>query len=108
MAGKNKTELINGYLSRIMNSSNKIGELQKVLDEIDTLVYSETQKPISDEYKNEIIKGIRDRLQPLVVEQRDFSEKIQKSGRVYNATDNSEIVDIINAVEARLKGKWKW
>ncbi len=57
-------ELAEQYAKRILNSSNKKEETQKVLNEINNLKYSGTNNIISNEDKLDILKEMQNKLNP--------------------------------------------
>ena len=96
MASMNRKQRAESYLKRIKGSSNKEQEYKKILDEINGLVWSESQKPLSKEERLAIVDEIENLFN---------QQTIQKSeGLVVNASDNSGVIDIIGALKRGVKG----
>lgn len=95
MTPMNKKQRAESYLKLIRDSSNKELEYKKILNEINGLVWAETQQPLSKEERLAIVEEI-DNL---------FQQEIQKSNvLVTNASDNSGVIDIIGALKRGVKG----
>lgn len=95
MASMNSTQRAASYLKRIIESSNKDLEFKRILDDINSLVWTESKRPLSKAEKLAIIEEI----------ERLFHEQpILENKRYYtNASDNSGAIDIIGALKRGVK-----
>lgn len=84
-------ELVQQFRIRIESTSNKKAELEKILQEIDRLTYSQTGEPISQEVKRQILEALR-------------VEVVQES-TVRFAQDNSEFLKLLDTTIKALGGK---
>lgn len=84
-------ELIQQYRYRIASTSNKKAELEKIIQEINRLTYSQTGNLISREDKIRILKALR-----IEVVQESFS---------HFAQDNTEFLELIDTTIKVLGGK---
>lgn len=84
-------ELVKEYQKRILGSLNKKAETAKIIQEIDKLIYTETNKPITDEDKKKILSGLQNEL---------LNESI-----LVHSQDNKEHLELINQAIKMLGGK---
>mgnify|MGYP005771553717 CR=1 FL=1 len=84
-------ELVQQYRNRIESTSNKKAELERILQEINHLTYSQTGEPISQETKREILEALR-------------VEVVQESS-IRFAQDNSEFLKLLDTTIKALGGK---
>lgn len=84
-------ELVKKYRTRLMAASNKKAELERIIQEINNLTYSETGKPISQETKRNILEKLRE-------------EAVCESTTQF-AQDNTEFLELLNATIQALGGK---
>ena len=93
LGGLNMTlnELVKEYQKRILGSLNKKAETAKIIQEIDKLIYTETNKPITDEDKRKILSGLQNEL---------LNESI-----LVHSQDNKEHLELINQAIKMLGGK---
>lgn len=104
----NRSERAKHYFERLSKSSNPKSELEKILREIDGLVWSSTNKPLDEAEKILIIEALEKLIKESsysVYESRSEPglEKIQKG--VTSASDNSDILDVISAIKRSKGGK---
>lgn len=98
----NSKEIANHYFERILKATNKKQELERINSEINQLIYSISKKPIDRSTKLEIL----DELEKLIKSSPSL-ESINKSYRQEsiqasnNASDNSDILDVISAMKKR-------
>lgn len=98
----NSKEIANHYFERIIKATNKKQELERINSEINQLIYSISKKPIDRSTKLEIL----DELEKLIKSSPSL-ESINKSYRQEsiqasnNASDNSDILDVISAMKKR-------
>ncbi len=91
MANKSKEEYIRIYKNRISSTLSKKNELSKIIQEINNLVYAETQKPISNADKIDILKALQQ--QALIECQHHYAQS------------DKEYLELISATIAQLGGK---
>lgn len=84
-------DLVLQYRNRIAAAKNKKQELEKILREIDGLVYTKSGKAISQEDKRRILEELR-------------KEAIYESV-ITHAQDNSEFLELLNTTIKALGGK---
>jgi hypothetical protein len=89
MASMNKSQRAAYYLQRIRTAKNPKEEVQKILAEIDTLVWTSTNTPLTKQEKQEIIEE----LELLII------STITKSKPITEASDNSGILDVIHLLK---------
>ncbi|PHM60511.1 hypothetical protein Xsto_03942 [Xenorhabdus stockiae] len=98
------------YTERLLNAVDKKKEAQKIYDEINTLYWVSNNNPLNKEEKLSLIRDIENliRQKKKVVREnfkksrRDGLESIEE-GRIANASDNSELIDLIAAMKGSLK-----
>jgi len=104
MASMNRTERAKYYFDRLLASANPRAELERIFREIDTLVYSSSNKPLDEAEKVRIIEEFERLIRQLpypISESR--SEHFRDSGP--SASDNSDILDVISAMKRSKGGK---
>ena len=84
-------DLVLQYRNRIVAAKNKKQELEKILREIDGLVYTKSGKTITQEDKRRILEELR-------------KEAIYESV-ITHAQDNSEFLELLNTTIKALGGK---
>lgn len=84
-------ELVKEYQKRILGSLNKKAETAKIIQEINKLTYTETNKPITDDDKRKILSGLQHEL---------LNESI-----LVHSQDNKEHLELINQANKMLGGK---
>jgi len=89
----NKQQRAAHYLARIRETRNSPDEVERILSELNSLVWTESQKPLTKQDKLAIIEEIRSQAFPLT-----------KSWEVIvEASDNSGILDVISALKKGAK-----
>lgn len=108
MASMNRTERAKYYFDRLLASTNPRAELERIFREIDTLVYSSSNKPLDEAEKVRIIEELERLIRQLpysISESRSEPgfEHFKDSGP--SASDNSDILDVISAMKRSKGGK---
>ena len=91
MASMNNKERARLYLQRLKQSSDKFAEAQSISDEINSLVWSSTQKKLTKQEKLQLIRELEN-LALHGGEQRDGMIIVE-------ASDNSDILEVIKALK---------
>lgn len=93
------------YFKRLLKASSPKAELERILSDINNLVFSSSQKPIDAANKVKILEE----LEKLIKRSRQSSFKnLTESGnfRAFQkraeASDNSDILDVISAMKKRV------
>lgn len=97
MASMNRQERAQSYYNRLLKSTNLQDEIKKIIDEINTLQWTETKKPLTKGEKLLIV----DELKALIESKPAFesmSESSEERGFEINASDNSGTLDIIDTI----------
>lgn len=84
-------EIIKKYHDKILMAKDKKTIVAEIIDEINGLVYSETNSPISDEDKKKILAGLQNEL---------LNESI-----LIHSQDNKEHLELISQAIQMLGGK---
>ncbi|WP_345888582.1 hypothetical protein [Shewanella algae] len=101
MASMTRNERAKHYLERLISARNTSAELDRILTEINGLIYSSSGKPLTQQDKLLIIEE----LERLV---RDSSYNINESISLEHhikstsASDNSDILDVISAMKKKV------
>jgi hypothetical protein len=90
-------ELAASYAKRILEATNKQQEGLKVLAEINDLVWTNTQKPLTKEEKQSIVDDIASLISPIIRKSEVFDRVITE------ASDNSGILDVISMMKRGAK-----
>ncbi|WP_354624509.1 hypothetical protein [Psychromonas sp. MME2] len=100
MASMTHQQRAQHYFERLLKAGNRKAELERILNDLNGLVFASTNKPLDKDTKNKIL----DELEKLVKSTPAF-EDIDES-RIYtnvqkstSASDNSEILDVISAMK---------
>lgn len=103
----NRNQRAQHYFERLISASNPKAELQRIFDDLNSLVYSSSQKPISKEEKlliikelEELIKGSTTRIDEHFGLGRESFEHLEKSAPT--ASDNSDVLDLISAMKRKV------
>ena len=72
-------EIIKKYHDKILMAKDKKTIVAEIVDEINGLVYSETNSPISDEDKKKILAGLQNELlnESLLIHSQDNKEHLE-------------------------------
>lgn len=72
-------EIIKKYHDKILMAKDKKTIVAEIIDEINGLVYSETNSPISDEDKKKILAGLQNELlnESLLIHSQDNKEHLE-------------------------------
>ena len=84
-------ELVQQYRNRIESTPNKKAELEKILQEIDRIIDSQTGDPISQEVKREILEALH--------------YEVVLESTVRFAQDNLEFLKLLDTTIKALGGK---
>lgn len=82
--------------NRDFRSSKTLQEAKKIKQEIDGLVYTQSNKPLTDDDKRKIIKEIDQEL--------GLQRNIQKSYSVVESASNDDLSDLADEIENVLSG----
>lgn len=85
-------ELVKKYKERILTSRDRKNETQKIIQEIDKLIYTESKQKISNEYKIRILNELRKEV------------AILEHSEIF-AQDNKDYLELINLAIKTLGGK---
>lgn len=77
--------------------SRTLQEAKKIRREIDLLVYSKSEKPLSESDKYKIIEGIDKEL--------GLPKKIERNFSIVESASNDDLADLADAIENMLGGK---
>ena len=98
-------EWIKKLSEELKHAKNKKAKIEELQQRIDKLIYSNTNQPVSNEYKLKIWQGIEKELRAV---QKSFSVIDSSYGReggiIHEATDNSEILKLMGEIEEKLRG----
>ena len=100
MASMNRQERALSYAKRLKEAFDIRAEARKILDEVDRLVWTESNNPLPIDEKIAIIKETR----------RIFSTGLlrEKLGdEIIKASDNSGVIDVIDDIENELNRRNK-
>ncbi|MEZ8193185.1 hypothetical protein [Vibrio sp. 1F279] len=98
MASMTRQERAKHYLKRLLNSRNKSLELEAILTELNGLVYTKTNEPLSRQEKLLILEE----LERLASNDDSILESVGTEHFKVNASDNSNILDVISAMKKRV------
>jgi len=96
MASMNKKERAEHYLRRLNSAKNKRAEAQQILEELNSLVWANSQQPLKKSDRLEIIEE----LEKAFYNRRKISNESLDST---TASDNSGIIDVISALKRGTK-----
>ena len=99
MASMTRKERAESYLKRILTATNREAESTKILEELNGLIYSSNNEPLSEQDKLLIIEVIEELHTNPLVEKSKSLEQIQ----IAEASDNSGVLDIIEALRRGVK-----
>ncbi len=91
----NNKERARNYLERLKNAKDVRAEAQKIANEIEGLVWSKDQKKLTKAEKFQILNE----LEQLAV----HGEKDSRGYVIVEASDNSGVLDVINALKNGIK-----
>lgn len=104
MASMSQKEIAQEYHERLTKATNPRAELGKIFAELDTLVFTISNKPIDRETKLKILEELEQlvKLTPSLKSLNEFRtyDSVQKSTQ---ASDNSDILEVISAMKKRVK-----
>jgi len=89
MASMNKSQRAAHYLERIRTAKNPMEEAQRILADLDTLVWTSTNTRLTRQEKLEIVEEFESLAFPT----------LRKSERITEASDNSGILDVIQLLK---------
>lgn len=105
MASMNNKERAIHYVERLKKATDKRKESKEIVNEINTLYWVSNNQPLSKEDKLSLIREIEELIkQKGRVSQEHYrkGEAIEE-GFVVNASDNSELIDLIAAMKGSVK-----
>lgn len=100
MAGMNRNERAISYAKRLKETYNLRDEARKILEEVDSLVWTQDNRAISTDEKIAILRETKK-----IFENRQLNETFGDD-RI-KSTDNSGVIDVINQIENEIKGRNK-
>lgn len=104
MTSMSQKERAQQYLERLAKATNPRAELSKIFADLDSLVFTISNKPIDRETKVKILEELEQlvKLTPSLESLNEFQtyDSLHKSTQ---ASDNSDILDVISAMKKRLK-----
>lgn len=90
------------YFERLLKSSNRKSELDKIQRELDSLVFSNSQKPLDSAAKRIILEELERLVKgSLTLENLNESRGYEWVKKSTTASDNSDILDVISAMKKR-------
>lgn len=98
-------ELSQEYFERLKKSNTPVLEFEKILEDINRLIYSSSKKSLSNEDKAKIISLLIEKLENYYSEYSSFSgpEKIFEQTEIVKAFSNDNYLDLIEYIKARTK-----
>ena len=93
-------ELVNKYVARLVTADRSEIEFEKILSEIDNLVYSVSNIGISVEDKADIVQRLIKKLEILFP---DRPKRIFEQEEIIKAFSNDEYLELIKYIKARTK-----
>jgi len=98
-------ELSQEYFERLKASSTPVLEFEKILKDINGLVYSQTKKSIANEDKAKLISHLIEKLESYYSKYSSFSgpEKIFEQQEIVKAFSNDNYLDLIKYIKERTK-----
>lgn len=109
MAEMNNKQRASLYAERLMKASNKQAEAENIVNEINQLYWVKNSNPLTKDEKLALIKDIEELIsKKSKVSQEHYKEKREgleslEEGFVVNASDNSDLIDLIVAMKGRVK-----
>ncbi|OLU32123.1 hypothetical protein BVH03_07870 [Pseudomonas sp. PA15(2017)] len=90
------------YFKRLLESKDRLAELKRIQLDLNSLVFTATQRPIDRNTKVEIL----DELEKLIrgvpgLEHLDESRSYEINKQGATASDNSDILDVISAMKKK-------
>jgi len=105
MATMNNQEKALQYFKRLLKASNPKAELEEILSDINGLIFSKSGKPIDSATKIKIIEELEKLVKKIPRPQTESLDGI----RTFNyskgspqASDNSDILDVISAMKKKV------
>ena len=95
MAGMSSRERALLYAKRLKESKNVNEEANKIFEEVNSLIWSKTEKPLQKEEKIKILEEVKS----IIAEER----KLQDGEIIVEAADNSALLDIIDLLKQKIK-----
>jgi hypothetical protein len=90
------------YLERILRSNNPKAELQKILSDLNSLVFTKTNKPLEAADKIRILEELEKLVRSTPALEKFEESKSWDYARNTQASDNSDILDVISAMKKRV------
>ncbi|MEZ8577978.1 hypothetical protein AB6C82_24515 [Vibrio splendidus] len=97
-----RAERAQHYFERLASASNPKVELQRIFDDLNGLVYSKSNDPISNAEKLRIIEELERLIKGSTtrIDERFGIEHFEKSAPT--ASDNSDVLDLISAMKRKV------
>jgi hypothetical protein len=104
MTSMSKKERAKQYHERLLKAPNPRAELEKIFADINNLVFAESNKPIDRETKIKILEELEQLVKPTPSLEKFIEFKSYDSvHKRTQASDNSDILDVITAMKGRAK-----
>lgn len=88
------------YFERLLKATDPKSELERIQRDLDNLVFSNTQQPIDSTTKRTILEEL-EKLVKSSPSFESFDESRSYVQKGTNASDNSDILDVISAMKKR-------
>ena len=99
MASMSMTERAQHFLRILLTERNKPAAIDKIVSELNSLVITGTNQPLSHQEKLNIL----DELNRLATQQKNIVlENFREKGYTTNASNNDDILDVISAMKKRI------
>lgn len=86
-----KEQLIKIYQEKLTNASNKKTALEEIIRDLNNRVFSDTQKPVSNDFKKSVLEELR-------------KQEIIKHSEIFAQTDN-DYLELLQSTIEMLGGK---
>lgn len=103
MASMNNKERAQYYFEQLLKANNKKAELARILDDLNSLVFASSNKPIDSDTKIKILEELEQLVKRTPgLESRNESRSYDSFRKSTQASDNSDILDVISAMKKRV------
>ncbi|WP_345856784.1 hypothetical protein [Shewanella algae] len=102
MASMTHKERALHYFERLLKATDPKSELERIQGDLDSLVFSDTKKPLDSTAKRTILEELEKLVKSSpAFESIDESRRYDYVQKGTNASDNSDILDVISAMKKR-------
>jgi hypothetical protein len=107
MASMNNQQRAQQYFERLIKASNPKSELERILEDLNSLVFNSNKEPIDSATKRAILEELESLARRKIAledtnESRNFGYIEKSKSLSNNASDNSDILDVISAMKKRV------